>query len=623
LAALCRQAIPDCHIRIIKNDELTIDQLRPHLKCFSAVVVGPGPGSPDNPADIGVVRDLWHLNGEDIVPIFGVCLGLQSLAIEFGGELKRLHTVKHGLVSRVHHTDGDIFEGVGQVHAVRYHSLHVTLLPGGDIEELGWADDEENGRVVMAAKHSSKPFWAVQYHPESVCTNGGGWEVLNNFWSLASRWSQLQNRQVASNITIDLGVAWPHLPNHPQSPASSEAPSNAVLSALLHLPQLTSSKVAEHFGAADESNNFVLLDSAAKPGRYSIIGALLPDSPHITYYVGDSYLTVRRGKHITKENLESSDAWKWLVHFISTRRVRKHHADIPFWGGFIGFFGYEIGYPTLHIPFNHRTRKHPDVNLTFVDRSVVIDNQTGDIYIQSLLPTDQAWIDRTAHELTILSRSLTPRRSSSVLSLSPLSTVSLPTKDGYIAKIKAAKEHLYAGDSYELCLTAQTRISIPVNPSKVSPNTSTSWERYQTLRKSNPAPYSAYIRLHPSTLMSSSPERFLSFSRPPNPVYQLRPIKGTVRKGPGINRAAAEKLLVGNPKEVAENLMIVDLIRHDLYGALGENVEVKKFCGVEEYETVWQLVSVIEGTQGNDSSTDDDFELGWNVLKSSLPPGAL
>jgi para-aminobenzoate synthetase len=68
--------------------------------------------------------------------------------------------------------------------------------------------------------------------------------------------------------------------------------------------------------------------------------------------------------------------------------------------------------------------------------------------------------------------------------------------------------------------------------------------------------------------------------------------------------------------------MIVDLIRHDLHGVLGEDVVVKQFCGVEEYETVWQLVSVIEGKLPR-SIHDPDLEwhLGWDVLRKSLPPG--
>lgn len=100
---------------------------------------------------------------------------------------------------------------------------------------------------------------------------------------------------------------------------------------------------------------------------------------------------------------------------------------------------------------------------------------------------------------------------------------------------------------------------------------------------------------------------------------QLRPIKGTVRKGPDITRAVAEQALRGSSKEVAENLMIVDLIRHDLHGVVGQDVQVKQFCTVEEYQTVWQLVSVIEGKPSQQIQPDMDF--GWEVLRQSLPPG--
>jgi len=75
-------------------------------------------------------------------------------------------------------------------------------------------------------------------------------------------------------------------------------------------------------------------------------------------------------------------------------------------------------------------------------------------------------------------------------------------------------------------------------------------------------------------------------------------------------------------RSIAENLMIVDLITHDLHRVVGENVVVKKFCGVEEYETVWQLVSVIEGAPPRTThSPEVEWGLGWDLLGNSLPPG--
>ncbi|KAI6010263.1 ADC synthase [Pisolithus microcarpus] len=156
---------------------------------------------------------------------------------------------------------------------------------------------------------------------------------------------------------------------------------------------------------------------------------------------------------------------------------------------------------------------------------------------------------------------------------------------------------------------------------------SPSWERYKLLRELNPAPHAGYLLLHPTTLVASSPERFLSFSRPPGATFQLRPIKGTVRKAPDITRAVAEKELRGSPKEVAGNLMIVDLIRHDLHAVVGQDVDVKQFCTVEEYSTVWQLVSVIEGKVGDTvdapNSHRENGALGWELLRRSLPPGSM
>ncbi|KIM47744.1 hypothetical protein M413DRAFT_62477 [Hebeloma cylindrosporum] len=626
LAALCREAIPDVSVTIIKNDDFTIQQLRPHLAYFSAVVVGPGPGSPDIPEDIGLVRDLWKLKDSDVLPIFGVCLGLQSLAIENGAILKRLATVKHGQMSEIHHISTDLFHNVAFVKAVRYHSLHVELQEDGDVEELAWAKDEENGKVVMAVRHKSRPFWAVQYHPESVCTDGGGIEVVNNFWRMAQAWTKARGRKIApwtSKIGDVLGHPWPYTP----PPYASFAPCEptSVTTSSLKRPNISVIDVCEFFGVSENSSRFVLLESAAQPGRFSIIGSLSSSSLHITYRVGDAHVSLAKDGQTSYEPLGSQDIWSWLASFMQSKKVTGGNPDLPFWGGLIGCLSYELGVYSMEVPLtrsidNRSENKHPDVNLVFVERSVILDTQTGCIFVQSIIPKDSTWVNEIVAKLEAL-----PVLCEMDPQLPPpdRSVVTLPDKARYISRINQAKEHLFAGDSYELCLTAQTRISIPTSHLPVPK--STSWERYKRLRKSNPAPHGAFLRLHPTTLLSSSPERFLSFSRPPHPIYQLRPIKGTIRKAPHITRAIAEQALVGSPKEVAENLMIVDLIRHDLHGVVGQNVVVKQFCKVEEYETVWQLVSVIEGSSSESAKSwrGTDDQLGWDVLKKSLPPGSM
>ncbi|KAH9004103.1 para-aminobenzoate synthase [Lactarius hatsudake] len=603
LAALCRKAIPDSHIHIIRNDQLTIHTLISILPYFSAVVVGPGPGSPEVPEDIGVIPQLWKLPDHLLVPIFGVCLGLQSLAIEFGAQLKRLNVVKHGQISQIHHNGTDLFKGVEEVHAVRYHSLHVILPIDGDLESLAWADDgAENGQVVMSVRHKSRPFLAVQYHPESARTSGGGLRVLQNFWRLAKSWYAFQGRiphPWSDGILSLVGPPWPQ-PTLAKVPQRGSVAS--VSTSVLHLPNLPVIDVCDLLGAPDESAPFVVLESAAQPGRFSIIACVDRDSLKLSFTVGDGQIHLSRGAEHWLEPLGRNDVWSWLTTFMQSRRAHGGSPNVPFWGGLVGYLGYELGLGTLQVPVMHRKgfsqKNNPDLSLVFVERSIVVDSHFGDVYIQSLKTDDDQWTEEIAHRLT--RAALTPSY----------------TKPAYSKR----RSYLFSGDSYELCLTARTRIT--VQPKRIP--TSLSWELYKRLRRSNPSPYSGFLRLHPSTLLSSSPERFLSFTRPPHCRCQLRPIKGTVRKAPGITREVAERMLAGSNKEVAENLMIVDLIRHDLHGAVGEDVSVKQFCRVEEYETVWQMVSVIEGAPpASDSDVDSQRMLGWDILRRSFPPGSM
>ncbi|KAF8807842.1 para-aminobenzoate synthase [Phlegmacium glaucopus] len=624
LASLCQQAIPNSSVFIIKNDQFNLKELLPYLSYFSAVIVGPGPGSPDVPEDIGLVKDLWKLREHDIIPIFGVCLGLQSLGLAFGALLKRLDAVKHGQISHIYHQGIDLFDNVGSVRAVRYHSLHVVLQQDGDVEELAWANDMENGKVTMAVRHKCRPFWAVQYHPESVCTEGGGIQVIRNFWRLAQTWAKVTSRRTLpwnTNLGAVFGHHWPYLPA-PSPPRSSNTSLTVITSAVKRLG-LSVTDVCESMGAFEESSSFVLLDSAAYPGRFSVVGCLSSSSLLITYRVGDRFVSLTRDGRTASEELGTQDIWSWLATLMHSKKAVGGHAGLPFWGGLIGYLSYELGVSSIKVDPREdeciAENQHPDVNLVFVDRSVVLDAETSKTFVQSILPGDEDWIAKTIAKLETLSSS--PSTTDSLHS-STNANITLPDKAHYVSRIKECQEHLFAGDSYELCLTAQTRVSISDVPSSA---TSISWERYKRLRKSNPAPHSAYLRLHPSTLLSSSPERFLSFSRPPGTVCQLRPIKGTVRKAPNITRAIAEQSLVGSPKEVAENLMIVDLIRHDLHGVVGDDVMVPQFCVVEEYETVWQLVSVIEGKLNPNAGLPANAEdqLGWQVLKQSLPAGSM
>jgi para-aminobenzoate synthetase len=647
LTALCRESLPGSLIHVIKNDQLTIQDLIQHLKFFTAIVVGPGPGSPLNENDIGVVKDVWHLGDTHLLPIFGVCLGLQSLGVEYGATLRRLKVVKHGQISSIEHTGSSLFEGVGSVKAVRYHSLHVEIPETSDLELLAWTDDgkHENGKVVMALKHSSRPFWAVQYHPESVRTSGGGADIMHNFWSMANEWNSSHSRVLpkwSPELERIFGPPWPALCAPPAPLQFTTAP-REVITKVSVLPRLTSNDVAEMFGASKESRAFIMLDSASSPGQYSIIASLTPTSTRIEYYLGNSFVALIEDGRKRHVQLEKQDIWSWTASFMDQRRAVGGRKDIPFWGGLVGYISYELGCDTLVNRKSAASNGTPDLNLVLVERSVVVDKETNSVYVQSIIPDDHQWVHETASSLMSLSSFKTqldgdlkdephpqgPKRYPKVI---------LPDHQRYLSRILSAKEHLAAGNSYELCLTAPTQIVVPKARRTSNHDFSSSWELFKKLQRKNPAPHSGYLRLHPTTVLSSSPERFLSYSRPPHQTYQLRPIKGTLRKTSTTTRQDAELALRGSTKEVAENLMIVDLIRHDLHGVVGENVEVKKFCGIEEYETVWQMVSVVQGkttpstqitvpeanrSHANNTVAPDTCDKGWEVLRQCLPPGSM
>ncbi|KAI5121312.1 hypothetical protein M0805_003779 [Coniferiporia weirii] len=636
LAALVKEAIPGSSIHIIKNDEISFACLSRYLPFFSAVLVGPGPGSPLVPSDIGITKRLWKISNDLLLPVLGVCLGLQSLGVEHGATLEKLKVVKHGQVSRLLHNGDDFFEGVPMdATVVRYHSLCVDTNASEELEDLAWADDEENGRVVMALKHTFKPFWAVQYHPESVCTDGSGFRIVQNFWRLACDWTLKNDRKVKvwddAAQSQFFGNVWPS-PRRAGTSRPSFEPQRVAFSKL-SLPQLSLPQICEVLGVYKADTDFILLDSAAQPGSHSIIGCIHPSTIKIQYFVGDTSVTLIQGKRRTSCALGSSDIWTWLASFMRTKEAVGGDPHSPFWGGLTGYLSYELGVDSIQCrrPSHDETYKgFPDVNLVFIERSIVINVNSSQVLIQSLLPKDDDWfafiastLRRSANGEEKAHRFRTPLR----LSSTEKPTVLYPNKDQYILKVKEAQDYLFAGESYELCLTARTHIVVPRTPVSSSQS---SWELYKRLRSVNPAPYAAYLRLGSVTLISSSPERFLSYSRPPSTRLQLRPIKGTVKKGGGITRERAEEIL-SSPKEIGENLMIVDLIRHDLYGVVGAGVDVKKFCGIEEYETVWQLVSVIEGELRPSAPADCDVgsvnlcddQLGWNVLHQSLPPGSM
>ncbi len=155
---------------VVRNDVATVDELVE--RGADRAVVSPGPGTP---ADGGVSVEAIPRLAQHGTPVLGVCLGLQSLAVAFGGRVVRGEPV-HGKSAQVQHDGKTIFRGLASpFEAGRYHSLVVDPELPDVLERSAWSGD-----VVMGARHRELPAEGVQFHPESVLT-GEGKVLLRNF----------------------------------------------------------------------------------------------------------------------------------------------------------------------------------------------------------------------------------------------------------------------------------------------------------------------------------------------------------------------------------------------------------------------------------------------------------
>ena len=546
--------------------------------------------------------------------------------------------------------------------------------------------------ILMAVKHRMKPFHGLQFHPESIRSSCDAQQTILNWWKGVLIWRKHHpERRGVHTVTSVTNVAASHnLDEHhiafkdvPRKSldkvtlSNEEAQLSSLVSCRADSPdgspnqqgthaeprQAARSVMAIVMGCAEldvptitsyvrtTGKDVIVLDSESHQrqdvGQFSIIGLVEPDSTRFEYNVGSSHITMickGNSKAIDLSGAYDRSPLAYLKSFITQHQVKDGFAGIPFWGGLVGHMGYEACWERLGRSqgFESKSRsRNParrDLSFVFVERSIVISHFDSKAYVQTIVPGDREWLATTCRCLS--SRF---RQSSQSNAAYPLNAhITLPDEVAYKAAIRVAQSHIAAGNSYELCLTNHATINTPKRHD--------CWQLYLRLRRLNPAPFAAYVRLGPLTLLSSSPERFLTWSRPKldpgglgaSSICQFRPIKGTIQKRPDAKKPARTlqqaREMLATPKEMAENLMIVDLIRHDLHGVVGSgNVCVPKLMAVEEYETLFQLVSVIEGTLSIPDSQHGDFSdrrkkcsnhsvpqmSGIDVLAASLPPGSM
>ncbi|OIR42557.1 aminodeoxychorismate synthase components I/II [Corynebacterium sp. NML140438] len=485
---------------------------------FTHIVISPGPGHPGKAADFAGAKRV--IEAADGVPLLGVCLGHQGLAMHAGAKVIE-GTPHHGVVSTLQHSGEGLFRGLPQdFEVVRYHSLHVAEpLPSQLCVHARSSDG-----VVQAIEHRNQPHWGVQFHPESVLTEYGS--------QLIARFLQLRPRPVLKVL---------HRAHHLQNEIE-------------HIFQSLSINAEQCFW----------LDDATKQS-WSILGT----------NAGSLSTTIAGESTLDELNTK-------LTQTFDRSAVPP---EVPFAGGYVGY----LAYP--------RPKEH---GVWLMPQSfVAVDHTSGTAHCMVLYhdaPDEEAW-----SLLNSLEAALDAHGPSEVEPAAVLEGAWRYSRGEYLARIAEVKRYLASGDSYEVCLTDTWEGTC----------TGSSTALYGTLRRHNPAPYAAYLRLDTSTeieVLCSSPERFLKVS---GGVVSTKPIKGTA---PSSTDPQELRL---DAKTRQENLMIVDLLRNDLSRVCNPgSVQVPRLMEVETFAGLHQLVSTVTGQLRSTAAVTD-------LIDATFPGGSM
>ncbi|KZX22720.1 aminodeoxychorismate synthase component I [Rathayibacter tanaceti] len=532
-----------------------------------SVVISPGPGHPSVPEDFGVCREVIERHP---LPILGVCLGHQGIAVAFGGSVVHAPEPVHGMIEEISHNGTGLFTGLpAPLRVVRYHSLVATDLPP-EIEVTARSADG----LVMALRHRTLPIWGVQFHPESIDTDGGR-ALLSNFLDLAG------GRAGADSVT----AAFERV--------------GGVLRGVVHVTEVDWPRdLSAHFRQARAAGARFWLDaenSEHPDAGYSLMGIGGRDVT-LAYEVSTRRLSLHGP---LGSDSVTGDLFLLLDQLLAASAVREADGPTPFTSGFVGYLGYELKELVGAGP--SRRSEVPDAGFAWAPSFLVFDHRSRrawrhDVATGGAVPHPPAPIAAVEEP----DAQYTP---------GPVPEAAVNLRDGhraYVSKIEEAKRLIRDGESYEVCLTNSATAPAPADP----------LEAYERMRSVSPVPYGAFLELPGLAILSSSPETFLRIGADATVV--TRPIKGTRPRGP--DPVADQRLreeLASSRKDRAENLMIVDLVRHDLNAVCEPgSVTVPSPFEIQSFPSVHQLVSTVVGVRAEGVSSVD-------VVRSCFPPGSM
>ncbi len=475
------------------------------LSPYDALVISPGPGHPACPEDIRFSQAAL----ESGLPVWGICLGHQLMATFCGGTVEAI-PARHGQVVPLKHSGAGLFTGLpAELPVVCYNSLAIIDLP----PEFSITATAPDG-TIMAIEHKTKPWFGVQFHPESF-SSVGGLEMARNFLAQIPRRWELRREVLAGKFDAAL-----------------------VASAL--------------FASADA------LVWLRESGRDLFA---IASGPMAEIRVG------------------LADPWKFLAADIAAKQAYFGEFNTAHPIGWFGAVDYEATTGSA---------------LLFADRVLVVEEAQLVAYeLRELNPT--AAVKTWTESILQAAAPLADKRFSAPSSVASSQKLQLRLRHSaaeYAALVEQAQRRIAQGDSYEICLTTAA---------VGQANRDISLQDYLVLRAANHIPpHGSYLRFGELQVLSASPERFIKISQG---VIESKPIKGTRPRhsDPILDQAAATDLAT-HPKDRAENLMILDLVRHDL-AALAKpgSVTVPSPFAVESFKTVHQLVSTVRAELAADA----------------------
>ncbi|MES1914971.1 MAG: hypothetical protein MHM6MM_006986 [Cercozoa sp. M6MM] len=522
---------------------------------------------------------------------------------------------------------------------------------------LGDSDSDESEHLdVMGLAHVRLPLAGVQFHPESVASQHGD-SLIRSFLEQVRSYAD-RSRGTVTDGDTEGGDTLSGMTQDSQDSAVGVTCVAQRLTGELDLEAL-----------AEQLDTVLWLDSSQiRHGfsRYSILVDTRNDSG------------IDGVPDVLTERTQISDGFFGAIdHSLNRISVREIHAidcnqtevsALPFLGGYVGYIGYGMLRQAVHgtrmcdesveldtsdltpcltdrtdgaVSDSDRNRP-PPCRLVLAARTLVVDHLSKCSYAVALTASDgvetaTAWCARVLSRTATLSQQVPSKPSRTVTDLTD--TVVGADRHEYMSRVRRCLSCIARGDSYELCLTTQLK-------SKTALTYGDGLRLYRRMRRNNSAPHGAFLRFPSLNLeiASCSPERFLQIRQHAETNDQstehsnwtqyeearlettgalhveCKPIKGTRPRGrTKQDDETQRRALLSSEKDAAENIMIVDLMRHDLSAVCAPgSVRVPRLLRVESYATVHQLVSTVTGVLPAHSP-----KMAGHVTRQCFPPGSM